>query len=152
MDKGADHCELCRDLATDVSSTTAFLDTVHLRPTPGEPDEERIVRPSLAILFRTAVGPAADYYAPRCLEYERVGRSFPGWNWAAPWVPTVWAFYHKLWGAGLAFALWPVAAMEVFGRIDPYLGDSALASLACAVLLLWLVPGVVAALIANTLI
>jgi hypothetical protein len=63
----------------------------------------------------------------------------------------VWAFYHKLWGAGLAFALWPVAAMAAFSLIDPYLGDSALASLACALLLLWLLPGIVAALIADTL-
>ena len=39
------------------------------------------------LLFRMAVGPGADYYAPRFLEYERVGRSFPSWNWAALWAP-----------------------------------------------------------------
>jgi hypothetical protein len=131
---------------------TGFLDTVHLRTIEGEPAEERVVRPSLAILFRVAVGPAADYYAPRFLEYERRGYSFPSWNWAAPWAPTIWAFYHKLWGAGLGFALWPVAAMAAFGLIDPYLGDSTLASVACAILLLWVLPGIVAGLIANTLI
>ncbi len=138
-------------IVADGSMATAFLDTIQLGSAPGEPEDERIVRPSLAILFRMAVGPAADYYAPRFLEYERTGRSLPSWNWAAPWIPTVWAFYHKLWGAGLAFALWPVAAMEVFGLVDPYLGDSTFASFACALLLLWVVPGVIAALIANTL-
>ena len=141
MDKGADRCESCAavvrapEFAMDGAATTSFLDTVHLPTVPGEPDEERIVRPSLAIPFRLAVGPAADYYAPRFLEYERTGRSFPSWNWASPWAPAVWAFHHKLWGAGLAFALWPVATMAAFGVIDPYLDDSILASLACAVAL-----------------
>ena len=157
MDKGAERCEVCGTAVTgvfadDPSSATGFLDTVHLRTIEGEPAEEKVVRPSLAILFRVAVGPAADYYAPRFLEYERRGYSFPSWNWAAPWAPTIWAFYHKLWGAGLGFALWPVAAMAAFGLIDPYLGDSTLASVACAILLLWVLPGVVAGLIANTLI
>lgn len=133
------------------AAATAFLDTVQLGPPPGEIEDERIVRPSLAILFRMAVGPAADYYAPRFLEYERIRRSFPSWNWAAPWFPTVWAFYHKLWVAGLAFALWPVAAMELFGFVDPYLGDSTFVAFAAALLLLWVVPGVVAGMIANTL-
>ncbi len=157
MDSGADRCEVCGTtftggkLGADAAAATAFLDTVHLEPDAGEPDDEPIVRPALAILFRLAVGPAADYYAPRFLEYERVGRSFPSWNWAAPWVPTIWAFYHKLWGAGLAFALWPVAAMAAYGLVDPFLGDSMLASLGCAVLLLWLLPGAVAALVANPL-
>jgi hypothetical protein len=152
-----DHCELCGTAVTDDgggadgSMATGFLDTIQLGPVPGEPDDERIVRPSLAILFRMAVGPAADHYAPRFLEYERIGRSFPSWNWAAPWIPTVWAFYHKLWAAGLAFALWPVAAMEVFGLIDPYLGDSTFAWFTCALLLLWVVPGIVAGLVADTL-
>jgi hypothetical protein len=150
-------CETCgtptgRDAADQVMAT-AFLDTVQLGPPPGqiELEDERIVRPSLAILFRMAVGPAADYYAPRFLEYERVSRSFPSWNWAAPWFPTVWAFYHKLWVAGLAFALWPVAAMEIFGLLDPYLGDSTFAAFACALLLLWVLPGLVAGVVANTL-
>lgn len=157
LDPDTDRCELCGTSVTedgvvaDGSMATAFLDTIQLGSVPGEPEDERIVRPSLAILFRMAVGPAADYYAPRFLEYERTGRSFPSWNWAAPWIPTVWAFYHKLWGAGLVFALWPVVAMEVFALVDPYLGDSTFASFACALLLLWVVPGVVAALIANTL-
>jgi hypothetical protein len=150
-------CDTCGTTVThgqfgaDAAAATAFLDTVHLQPVPGEPDDERVVRPSLAILFRMAIGPAADHYAPRFLEYERVGRSFPSWNSAAPWLPTAWAFYHKLWGPGLAFALWPVGAMAAFGFLDPYLGDSLLASLAGAVTLLWIVPGAVAGLVGDTL-
>ena len=148
-------CETCGTPVTrasaDQAMATAFLDTVQLGPPPAGTEDEPIVRPSLAILFRMAVGPAADYYAPRFLEYERVGRSFPSWNWTAPWFPTVWAFYHKLWVAGLTFALWPIAAMEIFGLADPYLGDSTFAAFACALLLLWVVPGVVAGVIANTL-
>jgi hypothetical protein len=152
-----DCCETCGtplvEDAADPLMATAFLDTVQLEPLPGEIEleDERIVRPSLAILFRMAVGPAADYYAPRFLEYERVGRSFPSWNWAAPWFPTVWAFYHKLWVAGLLFALWPVAAMEIFGLLDPYLGDSTFVAFGCALLLLWVLPGLVAGVVANTL-
>ena len=38
--------------------------------TEGEARQPR-VRPALAVLFRVAVGPSADYYAPRFLEYER---------------------------------------------------------------------------------
>lgn len=135
----------------DGMATTSFLDTVHLPSIPGEPDDEKIVRPSLAIPFRLAVGPAADYYVPRFLEYERTGRTLPSWNWASPWAPAVWSFHHKLWGAGLAFALWPIAAMAAFGVIDPYLDDSIAASLACAVALVWIAPGVIAALTANSL-
>jgi hypothetical protein len=157
LDPDADRCELCgvdvnrSDPLSDIGAS-AFLDTVHLLPTPGEPDDERVVRPALAILYRMAIGPAADYYAPRFLEFERTGRSFPSWNWASLWIPCVWAFYHKLWWPGLAFAMWPVIAMAAFGAVDPYLGDSALASIACAGILLWLLPAVIAALSANSLI
>ena len=113
--------------------------------------EERVVRPSLAIMFRMAVGPGADYYAPRFMEFERIGRSLPSWNWVSLWAPSVWAFYRKLWIAGVAYALWPLVGVAAFHLIEPYLGDSNVAWLACAAVLLWLVPGVVASLIANTL-
>ena len=98
-----------------------------------------------------AVGPGADYYAPRFMEFERIGRSLPSWNWLSLWAPSVWAFYRKLWVAGVAYALWPLVAVAAFHLIEPYLGDSSFAWLACAALLLWLVPGVVASLIADTL-
>lgn len=138
-------------LSVDGTAATGFVDTVHLQPLPGEPDDERVVRPSLAIMFRMAVGPRADYYAPRFMEFERIGRSLPSWNWASLWAPSVWAFYRKLWIAGVAYALWPLVAVAAFRLIEPYLGDSGVAWLACAALLIWLVPGVVASLIANTL-
>ena len=41
---------------------------------------ERRVRPTLAVLYRLAVGPAADYYAPRFLKFEQAGHSAPGWH------------------------------------------------------------------------
>jgi len=99
-----------------------------------------------------AVGPSADFYAPRFLEYERTGRSFPSWNWASLWIPSAWAFYRKLWVPGFAYALWPLIAVAAFGVIDPYLGDSGGVWLACAWLVVWFVPGVVAALTANSLV
>jgi hypothetical protein len=138
-------------VSDDYTAAAGFLDTIQLQPLSGEPDDERIVRPSLAILFRMAVGPGADYYAPRFLEFERIGHSLPSWNWASLWAPSAWAFYRKLWVAGIAFALWPLLAVAAFRIIEPYLGDSGVAWLACAALLIWLVPGVVASLIADTL-
>ena len=153
----ADHCASCgaaapvAGLPPDRAATTGFLDTVRLKPRSGKHDEERVVRPSLAIMFRMAIGPGADYYAPRFMEFERRGRSLPGWNWASLWLPSVWAFYRKLWVAGVAYALWPVVAVAAFQLIEPYLGDSGVAWLACAALLIWLVPGVVASLLADTL-
>jgi hypothetical protein len=132
--------------------TTPFLDSIQWPRDADEPEDERIVRPSLAILFRMAVGPGADYYAPRCLEYERTGRSFPSWNWAPLLAPGVWAIYRRLWLPGMAFIVWPLLALAVFRFVEPDLGDSGALSLAVAMFLLWLVPGVAGALTANTLV
>ena len=140
------------DLPTEGATATAFLDSVHLPPIAGEPEDERIVRPSLAILYRMAVGPGADYYAPRFLEYERIGRSFPDWNWAPLLAPGVWAIYRRLWLPGIAFALWPLLAVAAFNGIEPHLGDSGAVSLVVAGLLIWLAPGVIAGLVANMLV
>ena len=60
------------------------------------------------LLFRLAVGPAADYYAPRFLSYESARRA--GMHWPSFLLPSVWAFHRKLWLAGFTFALPPVAA------------------------------------------
>ena len=145
--------EFADTLAPDERSmATGFLDSIHLPLMEGEPDHEVIVRPSLAILFRMAVGPGADYYAPRFLEYERTGRSFPSWNWAPLVAPGVWAFYRRLWWAGIAFSVWPLAALAAFHAALPHLGLSGGVALAVAVLIIWLVPGIVAALTANTLV
>jgi hypothetical protein len=157
MEPDADCCVTCgtvvpgSGLSDDCAAATGFLDTIQLQPLSGEPEDERMVRPSLAILFRMAVGPGADHYAPRFLEFERIGHSLPSWNWASLWAPSVWAFYRKLWGAGVAYALWPLVAVGVFRVIEPYLGDSGVAWFGCAALLIWLIPGVVASLMADTL-
>jgi hypothetical protein len=148
------------DTWSDVADTQArqdfpmaaeFVDSVHLALEPGEDADERIVRPSLAILFRMAVGPDADYYGPRFLEYERTGRSFPSWNWAAFMAPGVWAIYRRLWGAGIAFTVWPLLALVVCWLALPSFSDTGLMGVAAAALAAWFSPGVVGALTANTL-
>lgn len=131
---------------------TAFLDSVRLPPADSDAEDDRIVRPSLAILFRMAVGPGADYYAPRFLEYERVGRSAPNWNWAAFLVPAVWAIYRRLWWPAAAFAAWPLLAIAALWWQAPHLADGGAAVLAMAAIFVWLVPAVAAALTANTLV
>lgn len=128
-----------------------FIDSIHLPLEPGEPPDEKIVRPSLAILFRIAVGPDADYYAPRFLEYERVGRSFPSWNWAAFMAPGLWAIYRRLWAAGIIFTVWPFLALALCWFILPDFGDSGVVGLAVAAIAVWFSPGIVGALVANTL-
>ena len=135
----------------DFPMATEFVDSVHLPLEPGEAEDEKIVRPSLAILFRMAVGPDADYYGPRFLEYERTGHSFPSWNWAAFMAPGVWAIYRRLWGAGIAFSVWPFLALVVCWFSLPSFGDTGLIGLAAAALAVWFSPGVVGALVANTL-
>jgi hypothetical protein len=114
--------------------------------------EERVVRPALAVLFRLAVGPeAADYYAPRFLRYERAGHGLPGWHWGAFLFPSFWAFYRKLWVTGLAYALLPLAGALAFTQLGPAVSDSSLlwfASLICAI---WILPGALAAVAANSL-
>jgi hypothetical protein len=137
---------------TEGTTATAFLDSVHLPRDADEPEDERVVRPSLALLFRMAVGPGADYYAPRFLEYERTGSSFPSWNWAALWAPAVWAMYRRLWLPAIGFAAWPLLALALYGAVEPEVGGSGAVSMAVAAFLVWLGPGLVAATIANTLV
>jgi hypothetical protein len=137
---------------SESSIATAFLDSVRLPPAPPDAEDERIVRPSLAILFRMAVGPGADYYAPRFLEYERLGRSGPGWNWAALLAPAVWAIYRRLWWPALAFGAWPLLALAALWWQTPQLADAGTTTLTAAAIFAWLIPGVTAALIANALV
>ena len=84
-----------------VAPPTATSDTIRL---PGVEGEARtVVRPALAVLFRVAVGPRADAYVPRFLDYERGGGPRAGWHWPAFLAGPVWAFYRKLWIAGIVF-------------------------------------------------
>jgi hypothetical protein len=137
--------------APELSMATAFVDSIQLPLGEGEPEDETIVRPSLAILFRMAVGPAADFYAPRFLEYERVGRSFPSWNWAPLLAPAVWAIYRRLWLPGLAFIAWPLLAIAVFWIALRHLADINAIGLVGTAIVVWFIPSIVGALIGNTL-
>ncbi len=112
---------------------------------------DKVVPPALAVLFRVAVGPGADYYVPRFLRFEETGKAGPGWHWPAMLAPCVWAFYRKLWLTGFAYALLPLLGTAAFVAIEPALDDSLVAWVACAALLVWLVPGAIAALLANSL-
>lgn len=157
LDPTADWCVACGAVTAhsatrdEGAAAMGFVDTIRLEESVGEIEDEPIVRPSLGILFRMAVGPGADHYAPRFLEFERIGHGLPGWNWASLWAPSVWAFYRKLWGAGIAFALWPLLAVAAFRLIEPHLGGSWTTWLVVAAFVMWLLPGVVASLFADTL-
>jgi hypothetical protein len=112
---------------------------------------ETCIRPALAVHFRMAVGPSADYYAPRFLQYERTGHGAPGWHWPSFLLPSVWAFYRKLWFEGLVFALLPVAGAVAFFALAPHIGNAHVVWLAGAALAIWFLPGLIPALLANSL-
>ena len=126
------------------------LDSIVFPSFVREHQDERRVRPALAVLFRIAVGPNADYYARRFVKYERTGRSAPSWHWPAFALPTVWAFYRKLWSYGIACALLSVIGALAFTSLDFDVGDSSLAWWAGAAISIWLIPNIVAATCANT--
>ncbi len=126
-------------------------DTVRMPWESTQMPDAKVVPPSLAVLFRVAVGPGADYYVPRFLRFERTGWAAPGWHWPAMLAPCVWAFYRKLWVTGIAYALLPLLGAAVFVAIEPALEDSLIAWVASAAVLIWLIPGAIAALFANSL-
>jgi hypothetical protein len=133
------------------ASVSTFLDTIRI---PGATATETAggrVRPALAVLYRVAIGPGADYYAPRFLKYEQAGRGAPGWNWPSFLFPSFWAFYRKLWLEGLLFALLPVAGALLFAGLGPRLDETHIPWLAAAIALMWLLPGIIPALFANSL-
>jgi len=129
---------------------TPTLDSVVFPAFVREHQDERRVRPALAVLFRIAVGPHADYYAHRFVKYERTGHSVPIWHGPSFALPTIWAFYRKLWAYGVACALLPLAGALAFTRFAFDFGDSSLAWWAGAALCVWLVPALVSATFANT--
>jgi len=128
-----------------------FLDTIDIPGVSAAEARKTNVRPALALLFRVAVGPSADYYAPRFLKYERAGRGAPGWHWPSFLLPSVWAFYRKLWVAGLVFALLPVAGAFVFGALAMRIDGAPVPWLVGAALLIWILPGIIPAMVANSL-
>lgn len=116
-----------------------------------DPADDRVVRPALTVLFRLAVGPRADYYGPRFLAFERAGRGTTAWHWPALFLPAVWAFYRRLWLAGLLFTLLPLAGAVSVALIARWLDDSTALWIACAALLVIVLPGVTGASLANAL-
>ena len=154
---GAANCARCglraANAAKPVAETSAsiFLDTIYLPGESAADAQKTCVRPALAVLFRVAVGPSADYYAPRFLSYERAGRGAPGWHWPSFLLPSVWAFYRKLWLAGLAFAMLPVAGAFAFAALADHIDSASVPWLLGAVLAIWLLPGVIPAMVANSL-
>lgn len=120
---------------------------------PGPPDDPRdkVIRPALFVLFRIATGPSADYYGPRFVAFERAGRARAGWNWPALFAPAVWAFYRKLWFAGVIFAILPLLGAHAVAHIAPWFEDFTLLLLASAVLLTIVFPSISGAALANAL-
>jgi hypothetical protein len=115
------------------------------------PGDDRVVRPTLAVLFRLAVGPAADYYTPRFLAYERAGHGMPGWHWPALLFQCLWAFYRKLWLLGVFYAALTAAGATLFLSLADNVDDWSLPWLLCAGACVWLGPGIVAALVSTPL-
>jgi hypothetical protein len=116
----------------------------------GDPAERR-VRPTLAVLYRLAVGPAADYYAPRFLQFEQAGHSKPGFHWAALAFPPVWAFYRRLWVPGIVYAAMPLAGALAVRALGEHIDDWNIPWLIGALLLVWLLPALCAATLAHSL-
>ncbi len=109
-----------------------------------------VVRPALSVLFRIAVGPAADRYVKRFMTFERTGHPRPGWNWPSLLFPAAWAFYRKLWALGALYALLPIAGAFAFTTIEPWFERADLVWIAAAVLCVWILPGVLPAMLADT--
>lgn len=126
------------------------LDSIVFPPFVREQQDERRVRPALAVLFRVAVGPNADYYVKRFVKYERMGRSAPSWNWPAFAMPVLWAFYRKLWTFGLVCAILALVGAAGFTAAAAWLAGSTLAWWTGALLAVWLIPALVSGAFANT--
>ncbi len=124
-------------------------DTVRMPWFAESGSEETVVRPALAILFRLALGPAADDYGPRFLRYEERGGARLGWHWPALLLGSAWAFYRKLWLTGIFFASLPLIGVAGFATVAPAVGDSTLRWIAVAIAAIWLAPAIIAALLAN---
>jgi hypothetical protein len=138
--------------ASPIDVPSLACDTVSLPGTPSDRAGDTVVRPALAVLYRIAVGPGADRYAPRFLSFERHGRPRPGWHWPALVAPAAWAFYRRLWGAGMLCTLLPLAGLAAFLSVAPRLDDSALMFWGAALVTVWLLPNLLPALLADSLV
>jgi hypothetical protein len=140
-----------RPPAVPSRSVSLRHDTVELPGLVTGDLQERVVRPTLAVLFRLAIGPAADYYTPRFLRYEGAGHGAPGWHWPALLLPSVWAFYRKLWLPGIFYALLPAAGALAFLSVAQHLDDWSVPWILAAAISIWLIPGVIAAVLSTAL-
>ncbi len=136
------------DADTIPELTNMAGDTVRI---PG-PLEIPVVRPKLAMLYRLAVGPSADHYAARFLACERAGKPLASWNWSAFAAPPIWAAYRRLWIAALVFALLPLAGAIAFLSLDGSAGGIDGLWALFALLLIWVIPGVIAGACADYLV
>ena len=123
-------------------------DTIRM---PG-PMEVPIVRPALAMLYRLAVGPNADHYRKRFLAFEKAGKPLASWNWAAFFAPPLWAAYRKLWIPALVFALLPLGGVLAFIALSAAIDRAFGAWPMFALLLIWIIPGSIAAAFADYLV
>ena len=133
-----------------MTTLSSIDDTVRMPWTPLG-SEDIVVRPVLGILYRLALGAMAGAWVPRFLRYERDGRAAIRWHWPAFLFPAVWAFYRRLWVTGAIAAALPFGLAALYAWIDPALGDSPVAWLVCAVVVVWGLPGTAAALAADSL-
>jgi hypothetical protein len=113
--------------------------------------EELVVRPTLAILYRIALGPFAEGWARRFLQSERSGRPAMRWHWPAFLFPAGWAFYRRLWFAGAFFAALPLLCAAALAWVEPMVRDASDAFLGWAIGSAWWLPAVLAALTAGPL-
>src|SRR5438105_15752303 len=75
---------------------TPTLDSVVFPAFVREHQDERRVRPALAVLFRIAVGPHAGYYAHRLVQYEHTRHSVPRRCWPFTSLLPIWCVYRML--------------------------------------------------------
>jgi hypothetical protein len=125
------------------------LESIAFPPFVRAHQDERRVRPALAVLFRVAIGPHPDYYVRRFVKYERTGKNGPSWHWPAFFFSPLWAFYRKLWAYGVACALLPLIGVAAFAAVGTWLGESSVVWWSCAVFCVWCVPAVISGAFAN---
>lgn len=69
---------------------------------------------AMTTLYRASIGPIhAEHYLPRFRHFDTLGRTPPGWNWAASLCTLNWMALRHLWGPALVY----VAAAEGLGLL-----------------------------------
>ncbi|MDY0108033.1 MAG: DUF2628 domain-containing protein, partial [Giesbergeria sp.] len=90
---------------------------LYLPPTPDTSES------AMTTLYRAALGPVnAERYLPRLARFDALGRTRPGWNWAACACTLNWMALRHLWSAALVY----VAVVEGLGLLIFGVGRSLL--------------------------